>query len=222
VGEDGPTHHGSFDLSYLRLVPGLVVMAPKDENELRDMLWTAIRYRKGPIALRFPRGESLGLPPKTEFNEIPIGKSVTIREGKDMAILAIGDRVVPSIALAEKLEENGISARVINARFIKPLDTDMMDEVIRGYSTVVTVENNTIIGGFGSAVAEVFSERASDKIQFRRFGLPDRFVPHGKYSDLFKDTGLDIESLSREILSLAHSNNQKRKSKFSLRIKAGK
>jgi len=222
VGEDGPTHHGSFDLSYLRLIPGLVVMAPKDENELRDMLWTAIRYRKGPIALRFPRGESLGLPPKTEFNEIPIGKSVTIREGKDMAILAIGDRVVPSIALAEKLEENGISARVINARFIKPLDTDMMDEVIRGYSTVVTVENNTIIGGFGSAVAEVFSERASDKIQFRRFGLPDRFVPHGKYSDLFKDTGLDIESLSREILSLAHSNNQKRKSKFSLRIKAGK
>ena len=172
VGEDGPTHHGTFDLSYLRLVPDLVMMAPKDENELRDMLWTAIQYDQGPVALRYPRGECLGLELKKEFDLIPIGQSEVVREGKDLAILAIGDRVSVSVTLADVLAKRGVDAEVINTRFIKPLDTDMLQRVTNQYKLVVTVENNSIIGGFGGAVSEYIAEHHSD-IGFHRFGLPD-------------------------------------------------
>ncbi len=199
VGEDGPTHHGSFDFSYLRLVPNFVVMAPKDENELRDMLWTALNYGEGPIAFRYPRGESLGLPLKQGFEKIPIGKSEVVREGNDLAILAVGDRVAPAVQAAEKLEEKRITARVVNARFIKPIDVEMINEVVQNFPAVVTVENNTILGGFGSAVAEILSESGTKGISFQRFGLPDRFVPHGSLKDLLCDVKLDVENLVNRI-----------------------
>ena len=199
VGEDGPTHHGSFDFSYLRLVPNFVVMAPKDENELRDMLWTALNYQKGPIAFRYPRGESLGLPLKQGFEKIPIGKSEVVHEGNDLAILAVGDRVMPAVQVAERLEEKGITAQVINARFIKPIDVEMIKEVGQNFSAVVTIENNTIMGGFGSAVAEVLFELGTKGISFQRFGLPDRFVSHGSVKDLLKDVKLDVENLVHRI-----------------------
>ena len=218
VGEDGPTHHGSFDLSYLRLVPNLVLMAPKDENELRDMLWTALHHKEGPIAFRYPRGESLGLPIKPEFHEIPIGQSETIREGKDLAIIAIGDRVVPAVQLANNLNEKGLSARVINGRFIKPIDNNMIDEVFNRFPVVVTIENNTIIGGFGSSIAEKLAERGSGNILFKRFGLPDQFVTHGSYRELFPEVGLDIENLTREIENLIAKGHPKKKPKFTFRM----
>ncbi len=211
VGEDGPTHHGSFDLSYLRLIPNLVIMAPKDENELRDMLWTALQYQQGPIAIRYPRGECIGLSQRQDFHEIPIGKSETVREGHDLAILAVGDRVIPAIQLSQKLEEEGISAQVINARFVKPIDHEMVEDVIQNFQIVVTIENNSIIGGFGSGIAEILSEFTPKEIVFQRFGLPDRFVSHGKTQDLIQEVGLDLDHISRTIRSLV-MQNQKMKS----------
>ena len=202
VGEDGPTHHGSFDLSYLRVVPNLVVMAPRDENELRDMLWTAIRYERGPVAFRYPRGESLGLPKKSDLEEIPVGRSEVVREGKDLAILAVGDMVVPAVEVGKNLESKGISARVVNARFVKPLDREMLQDVVGKFSAVVTIENNAVVGGFGSGVAEVLVEMGVSNILFQRFGLPDRFIPHGSCRDLLGEVELDVESLTRNIEAL--------------------
>ena len=212
VGEDGPTHHGSFDLSYLRMIPHLVLMAPKDENELRDMLFTALDYGDGPVVLRYPRGEGLGLPPKTGFDAIPIGKGETVRKGRDVAILAVGDRVAPSVRLAERLKEKGISAAVVNVRFIRPLDRRMVEDVAARFPVVVTVENNAVVGGFGSGVAEIMAEMPPSKVVFKRFGLPDRFVPHGSLCDLYRDVGLDIDALVGEIEALvSQSSVEKRK-----------
>lgn len=205
VGEDGPTHHGSFDLSYLRFVPGLVVMAPKDENELRDMLWTALQYEDGPIAFRYPRGEGIGLPLKRDFEKIPIGKSEIVRDGKDVAILAVGDRVVPAAQVGEVLQKKGISSRVVNARFIKPLDRQMIEETAKHFSLIVTVENNSVVGGFGSGVAEIISGLKFKDGCFRRFGLPDRFIQHGDMGDLLKEVALDVESLVQQIEVLWNS-----------------
>ncbi|MFH1942251.1 MAG: 1-deoxy-D-xylulose-5-phosphate synthase [bacterium] len=205
VGEDGPTHHGSFDLSYLRFVPGLVVMAPKDENELRDMLWTALQYEDGPIAFRYPRGEGIGLPLKRDFEKIPIGKSEIVRDGKDVAILAVGDRVVPAAQVGEVLQKKGISCRVVNVRFIKPLDRQMIEETVKHFSLIVTVENNSIVGGFGSGVAEIISGLKFKDGCFRRFGLPDRFIQHGDMGDLLKEVALDVESLVQQIEVLWNS-----------------
>ena len=217
VGEDGPTHHGSFDLSYLRMVPDLVVMAPKDENELRDMLYTALQYEKGPVALRYPRGESLGVPPKMGFDEIPIGKSEIMREGKDVAILAIGDRVAPSITVAENLEKSGISACVVNARFVRPLDEEMLEGIILEFSVVVTVENNAVIGGFGGGVAEFIAEKADPSLCFHRFGLPDRFIPHGRLCDLYEDVGLTIDKMTTKISSMVSDKPKQSGTRLSLR-----
>lgn len=218
VGEDGPTHHGSFDLSYLRLVPNLVVMAPKDENELRDMLWTALQYRDGPVAFRYPRGESFGLPPKPEYQKIPIGKSEVLREGNDLAIFAVGDRVVPAIQCAKVLEAKGITARVVNARFIKPLDRRMIEESVRIFPVVVTVENNTVVGGFGSGIAEILADMEVKDVLFQRFGLPDQFVPHGSITDLFLDIGLDVENLARRIETLVVQSKRKSRDRAILRV----
>ena len=219
VGEDGPTHHGSFDLSYLRLIPNLVVMAPMDENELRDMLWTALQYGEGPIVFRYPRGECFDLPIKRDFRKIPIGQSEIVREGEDVAILAVGDRVVPSVQVSQKLEAKGISAQVVNARFIKPLDRKMIEDVAQKFSCVVTVENNTLMGGFGSGVAEMLMEMGTMKeIVFRRFGLPDRFVSHGSLHDLFMDVELDSDHLCQKIEALLKPRRLGKRIKMPFRL----
>lgn len=212
VGEDGPTHHGSFDLSYLRLVPNLVIMAPKDENELRDMLWTAIQH-DGPIALRYPRGEGLGVPLKKNFDFIPIGKSEVVRHGKDVAILAVGDRVEVSRQLADRLSEHGIDAEVINARFVKPLDEDMLHRVSAKYPLLVTVENNSIVGGLGGAVAEYLTEK-NCHIGFHRFGLPDAFVPHGSRTKLMELLKLDVAQMAEEVMHLLKAKSNHHRLKF--------
>ncbi len=198
VGEDGPTHHGSFDLTYLRMIPNLVVMAPKDENEFRDMLYTAVRH-PGPVAVRYPRSETLGLPEKSGFTEIPIGRSETVREGRDAAVFAVGDMVQVALEAAGRLERDGLSVRVVNARFVKPVDRQALEEAARSIPVLFTLENNTGVGGFGSGVSEALSEMNLPDCWVRRIALPDRFVPHGCLEDLFLQTGLDAESVAAAI-----------------------
>jgi len=189
VGADGPTHHGSFDLSYLRLIPNMVIMAPKDECELRNMLYTATLYKKGPIAMRYPRGNALGVE-VGDFEKLPIGKGEVVKEGKDIAILAIGNMVNNSLKAAIKLSEKGIDAEVINMRFVKPLDSDLLKAAFGKFKKILTVEDNTILGGFGSAIAE-FAVQYNYKNDILLHGLPDRFIEHGKPEELHHDLKLD-------------------------------
>lgn len=201
VGEDGPTHHGSFDLSYLRMVPNLVVMAPKDEVELRDMLHTAHAYTGGPVAIRYPRGDSLGLAIPDNTRVLPIGRSEILKKGTDLALLAVGDRVIPALDVAARLDQQGVSAQVVNMRFIKPVDEVLIRQVAARFPAAATIENNTIVGGLGGAVAEILSGLNAD-LRFRRFGLPDRFVPHGSLCRLYSEVHLDIDSLTEACLTL--------------------
>lgn len=199
AGNDGPTHHGSLDLSYLRIIQDIVVMAPKDEAELRDMLYTAVNYGKGPIALRYPRGNGLGVEMSREFTKLEIGKSETLRSGTDLAIFAIGDMVWPALRAAELLAEEGISAEVVNARFVKPLDTAMIDDVCERFDKVLTLENNVVAGGFGSGVLEYVAEQPyAHTVDFHVHGLPaNEFVEHGNADELLADLNLHPEGIAR-------------------------
>jgi 1-deoxy-D-xylulose-5-phosphate synthase len=175
-----------LDLSYLRIIQDIVVMAPKDEAELRDMLYTAVNYGKGPIALRYPRGEGFGVEMSKGFKEMEIGRSEQMRQGSDVAILAIGDMAWRAMDAAELLESEGISAEVINARFVKPLDTDMLDDIGSRFTKIVTVENNVVAGGFGSAVLEyIATQPYRNTVDVHLHGLPaNTFVEHGNSNTL--------------------------------------
>ena len=198
VGADGPTHHGAFDLSYLRLVPGMIIMAPKDESELRDMLYTAVKYQGGPVALRYPRGAGAGAELKNHFDELEIGKSERLREGKDVALLAVGTMVNYSLNAADLLEEAGISSEVVNMRFIKPLDAGMLDEISSKFSKIVTLEENSLAGGFGSGVTEYFIDK-NYKNDILRIGLPDEFIEHGTQAELHSLLGIDPKGISEKV-----------------------
>jgi 1-deoxy-D-xylulose-5-phosphate synthase len=208
AGNDGPTHHGALDLSYLRIIQDIVVMAPKDESELRDMLYTAVNYGKGPIALRYPRGEGFGVEMKEGFRKLEIGKAERMRSGRDVAIVAIGDMAWRAIEAAEYLEHHdGVSAEVINARFVKPLDTAMIDDLCSRFDKIVTVENNVTAGGFGSAVLEYVATRPyHDKVDVLVHGLPaNSFVEHGNADELLAELDLlgeGIAKVTRQFLGL--------------------
>ena len=194
VGADGATHHGVFDLTYLRLVPGMVIMAPKDENELRNMLYTATQYKRGPIAIRYPRGNTLGV--KTgDFEKIEIGRGEIVKEGKDIAVLAIGNMVHNSLEAAKILSGIGIDAEVVNARFVKPLDRELLKDVFGRFDKIITVEDNTIVGGFGSAVSE-FAVQYNLKNDILIHGIPDRFIEHGKPEELHADLKIDAAGIA--------------------------
>lgn len=201
VGADGPTHHGSFDLSYLRMIPGMVIMSPKDEAELRDMLFTAINYGKGPIAIRYPRGSALGVDIKDDFSNLEIGKAEVVKEGKDIAILAVGNMVEYAKTASEILSKNNIDTEVINMRFVKPIDCQMLDLVASRFSKIITLEENTIIGGFGSAVLEYFSEK-NYKNDIIRIAIPDSFVDHGTQEELHEIIGIDALGIVEKIKNL--------------------
>lgn len=198
VGADGPTHHGAFDLSYLRMIPGMVIMAPKDESELRDMLYTAVRYNNGPIALRYPRGTAIGVPLKAGFEVIEIGKSEQLLRGEHVALLAVGSMVQYSLKAAEKLEAEGISCEVINMRFVKPLDHERLDDVAKRHSKIITLEENVLAGGFGSAVSEYFMDK-NFKADILRIGLPDEFVDHGTQEELHRLLEIDAEGIFQKV-----------------------
>lgn len=206
VGEDGPTHHGAFDLSYLRHIPNMVLMAPKDENELQHMLATALHYESGPIAFRYPRGSGVGVPMDEELKIFDIGKGELLKEGSDMVIFAIGATVYPALQASKILEEKGIRAAVVNARFVKPLDVDLLMEWATKTGVVLTVEENSRQGGFGSAVLEMFEEQGFFPRKIRRLGLPDAFVPHGSQSKLRRLVGLDAESIAQAAENLLQGN----------------
>lgn len=194
VGADGPTHHGSFDLSYLRLIPHMVIMAPKDEDELRSMLYTATLYKKGPIAMRYPRGNALGVT-IGEYRQMEIGKGEVVREGRDIAILAIGNMVHNSVKAAEILAAKGIEAEIVNMRFVKPLDSGLLKKTFEKFNKVITVEDNSILGGFGSAVSE-FAVQYGFKNEILLHGLPDRFIEHGKPEELHAELKLAAAGIS--------------------------
>ncbi|MGB2868243.1 MAG: 1-deoxy-D-xylulose-5-phosphate synthase [Bacteroidota bacterium] len=207
VGADGPTHHGSLDLSYLRCIQGMVVMAPKDEQELRDMLYTAVEYKKGPIALRYPRGNALGVELRKGFRALEIGRAEVVRTGKDVALLAIGNMVQSSLEAAELLAQDGIEAEVVNMRFVKPLDEELIRSLARRFNSIVTVEDNVIQGGFGSAVLEAISRNGLTDVALKLHGLPDDFVEHGSPKELYQLLKLDgpgVAGITKEFLTSRH------------------
>jgi 1-deoxy-D-xylulose-5-phosphate synthase len=201
VGADGPTHHGVFDFAYMRSIPNLVIMAPKDENELQHMLKTAVEH-KGPVSLRYPRGEGWGIPMDEKPRALEIGRGELLRAGTDVALVAIGHTVLPALQAAEELARLGIEAAVVNARFVKPLDKDLLREVIAQVPNVITVEDHALAGGFGSAILEFLADEDIRQVRVRRLGVPDRFIPHGTQDELRKLCGFDRESITQTALQM--------------------
>lgn len=200
VGEDGPTHHGHFDITYLRSLPNMTLMAPKDENELGHMLYTALQ-QPGPVGIRYPRGKGLGVPMDKDYKTLPIGKSEILRQGKDLLILALGGTVSPSSEAAFHLEKEGYSACVVNCRFVKPLDRQL-GELAGSIGRVLVVEENIRQGGLGGAVLEMFNDMGIENIRTKRIGLPDKFVEHGPAALLREKYGLDFSGILKEARDL--------------------
>lgn len=197
VGEDGPTHHGVFDLSYLRQMPNMCVMAPKDEEELRHMLATAIAI-EGPAAVRYPRGAGLGVPLTDSLETLPVGKAEVLQEEGTIAFLAVGTMVEKAKEAAAILKEEGIEAAIVNMRFIKPLDTELLGEMARTKKLLITAEENVLAGGFGSAVAEYLADHGIE-VPLLRFGIPDRFIEQGTRRELLSLCGLQPDEMAERI-----------------------
>ena len=198
VGEDGPTHHGVFDLSFLRAIPNLILAAPADENELQHLLKTAFAAN-APFVLRYPRGSGVGVTLDKVLKPLDIGKGTWLTKGKDLTILAIGNRVHCALKAAETLRDKGVDAGVINMRFVKPLDGKIIEEALKRSSKLVTVEDNVLAGGFGSAVAEFLLDNGH-QAHLLRLGIGDEFVPHGKSSQLYDQIGIGESALVKHIL----------------------
>ncbi len=199
-GDDGPTHHGLFDIAYLRGIPEMVLMAPKDEDELADMMKTALTL-PGPSAIRYPRGAVVGVERKPAPAVLPIGKAEVLSDGSDVAILGLGPMIALAQELGVRLEREGFSAAVINPRFIKPLDREMLEHYSRRVAAFVTFEDHVKMGGFGSAVVEALDEMGIS-IPVVRIGWPDQFIEHGKVDALRAKYGLTVEAALAEVLPL--------------------
>ena len=195
VGDDGYTHHGVFDYAYLRSIPNMTIMAPKDENELRHMLKTALSFN-GPISVRYPRGSGVGVDITEPMHELPIGKAEVLREGKELCFWAIGSMVQSAVQAADKLMEHGIDAGVVNMRFAKPLDKELLIEHAKRYGKLVTLEEGVLAGGVGSEVLEILDDAGLlQQCAVLRLGIPDEFVTHGDKKLLFRDLGLDTDAI---------------------------
>jgi 1-deoxy-D-xylulose-5-phosphate synthase len=203
VGDDGRTHQGLYDIAYLRPMPGMTLMAPRDERDLRHMLFTAYRHAaagRGSVALRFPRGTGIGAPLDEPLREIPIGTSETLREGDDVVIVAYGHPVSAALKAADALARDGIEATVVDARFAKPLDAERLLALGARIPRFVTVEEHVVAGGFGSAVAELMQERGA-RVEIEMIGIPDEHVDHGAQSLWRHHYGLDAEGIARAVHS---------------------
>jgi 1-deoxy-D-xylulose-5-phosphate synthase len=196
VGEDGATHNGLFDLSYLRSIPNIIIMSPKDENELQHMLKTALTF-DCPVAIRYPRGSGSGVKLDEELKTLECGKAEILKPGDDIALFAVGATVYPALQAAGQLEQAGISVCVVNCRFVKPLDSDLICDLARKTGRIVTVEENVLAGGFGSAVLEVLQEHDIQCIKVKCLGIDDVFVEHGAQEVLRRKYGLDTEGIAR-------------------------
>jgi 1-deoxy-D-xylulose-5-phosphate synthase len=194
VGADGPTHHGALDFTLLRAVPGLVIAAPRDENQLQHLLVTGVECGR-PFALRFPRGTAPGVALDPDPKPLAIGRGELLRAGGDVALVAIGKAVDSALAAAEQLAARGIDASVVDARFVKPLDLELLVRVGERTGCVVTVEDHALAGGFGSAVLEALAEHAPG-VRVRRLGLPDQFIEHGDTDAQWRDAGIDAAGIT--------------------------
>ena len=195
AGGDGPTHHGLLDIAYLRRVPNMILMAPRDEAEMRDMLFTMIEHI-GPAAMRYPRGNGIGVALDRDPELLEIGKAELLRDGGEIAIVAYGSMVHPSLHAAENLAKDGIETTVVNARFVKPLDSALLLALARTKRMIVTVEEAYLAGGFGSAVIELLEENGlQDRVRVVRMGIPDRIVTHGDPKLLLAKYGLDADGI---------------------------
>lgn len=210
VGADGPTHHGTFDLAYLRIIPGMVIMAPKDEAELRNMIFTAVEHCRGPVAVRYPRGSALGVKLEPGFSKIEIGKAEKILDGDDIAILAVGSMVDYAEKAIPLLKEQGYNAELFNMRFIKPLDEQLLEQIAAKHEKIVTIEENNLPGGFGSAVIEFFADR-NYKNDILRIGIPDNFIDHGTQAELHKQISIDPAGIVSQISAFLKKNKSTEK-----------
>lgn len=198
VGEDGPTHHGAFDLSYLRCIPNVIISSPIDEHELRNLMFTAQTLKEGPFVIRYPRGSGFCCNWKNEMELLPVGKGICLVEGKKLAVLAIGPIGETAHDLIVKLNEEGLSVAFYNMRFVKPLDEELLQTISKKFSKIITIENGALKGGFGSAILEYFSEHHISS-EVHRLGLPDQFIEHGSVAELHHLCGIDKENIEKNI-----------------------
>ena len=199
VGEDGKTHHGAFDISYIRCLPNVVLAAPMDENEFQRLVYTAYKH-PGPFAIRIARGEAAGVPMDEELRELPIGRGMVVREGRDVTIFGLGKSLSASLEAADQLADYGISCGVVNPIFVKPLDVGLVLDAARSTGRIVTVEENVLAGGFGSAVTEALSAAGVEDVEVHRIGMPDSFIEHGAAADQRHRLQLDAEGIARQVL----------------------
>lgn len=201
VGDDGATHHGVFDLAYMRAVPNMIVSAPMNEEDLRNLMYTAQHRNHGPFSIRYPRGRGVLLDWKKPFKEIPVGKGKIIRKGTDIAILSIGHIGNLVVEAIDKLEEEHISAALYDMRFVKPLDEELLHKVFKQFKQVITVEDGVISGGFGSAILEFMCDNGYTS-RVKRLGVPDRFIDQGTQQELYKECGYDVEGIVETVKTL--------------------
>jgi 1-deoxy-D-xylulose-5-phosphate synthase len=209
VGADGETHQGVFDIAFMRHVPNMVLMMPKDENEGQHMVNTALKYDDGPIAMRFPRGNGVGVPLDEELKTIPIGTWEVLKEGEDVAILTFGTTIPMALEAANHLEQQGIRVKVVNARFIKPLDRKMLSDLFERKMPVLTIEEAVLQGGFGSSILEFASENRYFDAVIDRMGIPDQFIEHGSVDELLKEIDLTVDSTIRKVIELTQVKGKK-------------
>ncbi len=202
AGADGPTHHGAFDIAFLRCLPNLVVAAPRNEEDLRNLMFTAASYKQGPFSIRYPRGKGSMPEWRTKLNPMPIGKGVCLQEGADMAILSLGPIGEQALEAARELKIQGRQVGIYDMRFAKPIDKDLILNVAENYKAIITLEDGCLMGGFGSAVLEVLQE-SGRSIPLERIGLPDRFIEHGTQTELYADLGMDAKGIIRVVQELS-------------------
>jgi 1-deoxy-D-xylulose-5-phosphate synthase len=204
AGADGPTHHGIYDMAYLRIFPNMICMAPKDENELRHMVKTSLETGH-PTSLRYPRGNGVGVELDAELESLPIGKGEVLREGDAATIFAIGSEVWPAMEAAEILAKDDINVTVINGRFIKPLDDELIQKYCQPYSNIITVEEGSLAGGFGAAIMECCEQLGIRDVRFHRIGIPDEYVHHGTQEVLRAQHDLHPEGIAKRVREFVRS-----------------
>lgn len=209
VGADGETHQGVFDIAFLRHIPNMTILAAKDENELQHMVYTAVEYSDGPIAVRYPRGNGYGIKMDEELKKLPIGKWDVLKEGSDLAILTFGTTIPLAEEAAVSLAEEGISVKVINARSIKPMDEDILIELANKNYPILTIEEAALQGGFGSAVLEFYNQQSIHKVIIERIGIPDQFIEHGNVSELMGEIGITTQEVIKRIHKIIPRKQQR-------------
>jgi 1-deoxy-D-xylulose-5-phosphate synthase len=209
VGADGETHQGVFDIAFLRHIPNMVLMMPKDENEGQHLVYTAMQYEDGPIAMRFPRGNGLGVEMDKEFKKIPIGSWEQLKQGGDAAILTFGTTIPMAMEAAAILEKQGYSIKVINARFLKPLDEKMLSELLNQNIPILTIEEAVLQGGFGSSILEFANDHGFYHAVIERMGIPDKFIEHGSVEKLLEEIGLTTENVVKRLQKLARKKQKR-------------